>query len=106
MEKKSRDEERAEKRRIWEAHLKSWKESGLSQAKFCREKELEARRFLYWKKRIMPQKASFVEIAISRPSYSAVSPISIVVGGHYRIEIQEGFNPASLEQVLKVVGGL
>lgn len=100
--------ERAEKRRYWEGLLKSWKESGLTQAQYCREKNLPVHRFLYWRKLILPENtpATLVELPIPGPMPNRLSPISVVVDGRCRIEIARGFDPATLEQVLRVVCGL
>lgn len=102
---KNRAAERAEKRRLWEVRLKNWKASGLSQAQYCREHGLGVHRFIYWKKRIMPEKISLVELPI--PGLLRSLPaLCLVVGEHYRIEIQEGFDAASLQQVIRIVNGL
>jgi len=43
---------RAEKRDFWSAHLKDWKESGLSQCRYCREHGLNIHTFRYWRARV------------------------------------------------------
>ena len=104
--------ERRKKQRFWDEHLCGWKESGLSQSAYCREHGLKLHRFLYWKKRLLPEKTavSMVELPISvlktRRLLPSAPPICIVFGGRCRIEIPPGFDPASLEAVLRVVGRL
>jgi len=52
--------------KIWETHLKNWKESGLSQAEYCRQNGMNKDTFGKWKKRLMQEAAGnrFVEIAV------------------------------------------
>ena len=102
---KSRAAERAEKRRLWENRLRDWNTSGLTQSEYCREHGLRVNQFIYWKKRVMPGTVTLVEISTPKPLRSSPD-ISLLVGAHYRIEIPEGFDPASLELVIRVVSRL
>jgi len=110
---KTRAAERAEKLRYWKDQLEKWKGSGLTQAQYCRENNLRVHRFLYWRKRILPEKppqVSLVELPIQRAVSEPLPPhgvaISLVVDGHYRIEIDKGFDPATLDQVIRIVSRL
>jgi len=63
------------RRRFWAGHLQGWKQSGLSQAEYCRQHQLSATTFAWWKTRGTPpvpaapretpreQDGSFVELA-------------------------------------------
>jgi hypothetical protein len=58
-------------------------------------------------KRLLPDRGSLVEVPIRlglRASFPAA--ISVVIGGYYRIEIHDGFDPCSLELVIRIVSGL
>jgi hypothetical protein len=110
---KTRAAERAEKRRYWKDQLEKWKGGGLTQAQYCRENNLSVHCFLYWRKRILPAKppqVSLVELPIPRPVSGPLPPhgvaISLVVDGHYRIEIDKGFDPATLDQVIRILSRL
>jgi len=98
-----------EKQRYWNEHLCKWKESGLSQSAYCREHELNLYRFIYWKKRLFPERTpvSMVELPVSARDSSflfpATPPLCIVLGGRCRIEVHPGFDPACLEAVLRVL---
>ena len=104
----NRAAERAEKRRYWEEELKNWKESGLTQAEYCRDKDLHVHQFLYWRKRIFPEKSSatLVELPVRATTPCRSSAITLVVDGSFRIEIGEGFDPLMLEQVVRIVSRL
>jgi transposase len=104
--------ERQEKQRYWGGHLSKWKESGLSQSAYCREHQLNLHRFIYWKKRQSPenQRISMVELPISTRDVSCLfpqnPPLCILFGDRCRIEVRPGFDRASLEAVLRVLGRL
>ncbi len=86
---KNRAAESAEKRRYWEEELRSWKESGRTQAEYCRDKNLHVHQFLYWRKRIFPQKtnATLVELPMRGSLPAPSSAITVVVDGCCRVEI-------------------
>jgi hypothetical protein len=104
--------ERQEKQQYWDEHLSRWNESGLSQSAYCREHQLNLHRFIYWKKRRFPETTSvcLVELPISTREkaclLSAIPPLCIVFGSRCRIELRPGFDPASLEAVLRVLSRL
>lgn len=106
---KSRTAERNQKRKYWEAHLKRWESSGISQSAYCRQNQLRLNRFIYWKKRCFSpeSRVSLVEWPVPRQeeALSAFfgSPLCVVIGTRYRIEIQAGFDPALLESVVRVL---
>lgn len=107
---KPREIEREEKRRFWEGQLQCWKEGGLSQAQFCRQNDLKVSQFLYWKKRLLPDSlpGQLVELPIPKFQRSGLlsfgSPIGLIIADKYRIEIDRGFDPETLHQVLRVLG--
>lgn len=37
---------------FWQHHLAQWQASGLSQAGYCRQQELSAHKFSYWKRKL------------------------------------------------------
>ncbi len=102
--KKRREVERAEKRLFWEAHLRKWKASGLSQAEYCRKNNLKANRLLYWKKRIPCGEisATLVELPIQKSMFSS-SPLYLSINGVYRIEINQGFDSDTLDRVIRIL---
>jgi hypothetical protein len=106
---KTRCAERNQKRKFWEAHLKSWESSGTSQSAYCRQHQLRLNCFIYWKKRrsFREPGVSLVEWPVARPEGPAsaffAAPLSVVIGTRYRIEIHSGFDPALLESVVRVL---
>ena len=107
------DRESTGKRRYWEKHLKEWRESGLSQAEYCRRHDLRVYQFTYWKKRLnsgTPAGVEAVELVVGGLGFSpggACSPIRIMVGnGRFQIEVTTGFEPSLLRQVVRILAGV
>jgi hypothetical protein len=100
---------RAEKRRFWEDHLGKLEASGLSQAEYCRRNNLALKNLGYWKRRIKSRNpsVSFVELPALRQLPSSLfpisSPLSLVIGGRFRVEIQRGFEHDTLEELIRTL---
>ena len=43
---------RTERGRFWQRHLRQWRQSGLSQAQYCRQHRLSVPAFGWWKRRL------------------------------------------------------
>ena len=97
------------RRRSWREHVRKWQESGLTQAEYCRRNGIDRWRMLYWKKRFSQSEPeiSFVEIGLS-PSCMAQRShfLRVWVSGRHLIEIESGFDPAVLQQVVCALEGL
>lgn len=95
-----------ERRRFWEQHLREWKSSGLSQAEYCRQNKVSPKSFLYWKRRekAVSEPVCLVEVPVQRqplvPIPSPSTPVRLLVGNRYRIEIEKNFNADALDQLL------
>ena len=96
---------------FWEKELAEWGSSGLSALEYCRLKGLGRHKFFYWKKKLSkaPESVEFIEIPRVKADHKTKEnkrPDLIVRKGQFAVEISPGFDPASLETVLKVIGGL
>ena len=108
MAKNTRAVESAAKRQYWEKQLARWKESGLSQAAYCRRHHLKVHQMVYWKKKFAdptpkatPQFVRLdLEPVMNRPTPSTPTTLRLVVGDFFTIEVGKGFDPATLEQLL------
>lgn len=93
-----------ERDKFWEGHLRQWKSSGLSQAEYCRENELNSKTFGYWKrkKKFAGDALCLVEIPVQRqPIVSYCStPVRLMVGSRYRIEVEKNFDTEALDQLI------
>jgi hypothetical protein len=98
--------ELAEKRRLWQGRLDEWKASGLTQAGYCRLHNLDTRNFQYWKKKIEPKScasATLIEVPAGILSQWTSNQLCLVVDRRYRIEIPQGFDANTLQQLIGVL---
>ncbi len=58
---------------FWKPHLDGWRDSGLSQAAYCREHGLHLKCFAYWRRKLCP------ELALSSAPTSMPAVVPIVV---------------------------
>ncbi len=101
-----------ETRELWRNHIHSWQESGLSQAEFCRQNNLKPRQFLYWKKRILgtpipTELQTFAELPFGKifenRDRSLLGALRLEIRSGYRIEIEKGFDPGTLLELIRVL---
>ncbi len=109
MSETNEDEKYGEKYQYWQPHISAWKQSGISQADFCRRHGLNIKIFGYWKRKLCsrPDGVSFVPVAIKPPhpaSMKSDSSLRIVTGNGLSIEVGDGFNAATLRQLLDTIG--
>lgn len=107
--------------RFWRGHLQRWQRSGLSQAQYCRQQQLSAAAFGWWKgqlfrRRTSPEPASaprpiggwsgsFVELTVSgedqAPAREAV--YEIVLPDHRQLRLGSSFEPERVRQLLALL---
>jgi len=114
-----------DKRVFWRRHISAWRESGLSQAAFCRKYDLKAFQFSYWKKQIanngeagdcgvggapvtlvqLPLKTQVMEQDEGHVPSKAV-PVELRVAGRYPVTIPDGFDPGNLKRLIQLLESL
>jgi|TARA_B100001971_G_C18242220_1_gene571670 hypothetical protein len=102
----SRSESLDEKEQHWRKQLRLWRQSGLNQAAFCREHNLNRWRFSYWKKKLpagSEGEISFVKLPAMSVSTTAPDSISVMLGENYRVEITSNFEAGTLGRLLDVL---
>ncbi len=95
------------KRQFWQVRLEEWKDSGITQAEYCRRHNLDTRNFQYWKKRLLPKAdiATLVELPaklLLSPGL-ADSPISLLIDTRFRVEVPRGFDAETLGRLIDVL---
>lgn len=106
MTSQSRAEAIAEKRRFWEQQIQHWKDSGLTQIEFCRRHNLKAHQLTYWKKRFhrKQEPVSLIELQWGSALQSGICPRStalrLILNDQFRIDIDRGFDPVTLQQLV------
>ena len=80
----------------------------MSQAKYCRSNALVKSRFWYWRKRFDQHDThdvTFVPISIPTGGPSQRSgAIRVITPNGYRIELENGFDPDRMRQLIDAVG--
>ena len=98
--------ENRQKRKFWQAHVKAWKDSNLSQAEYCRRQGLKTHRLCYWinkKSEKSDHPLALVEIPIRKLPARIDVALKLTIGNHYQIEIADHFSPVTLEQILQTL---
>ena len=95
-----------EKHKYWKQHLNLWQGSGLSQAEYCRQNNLNKNQWGYWKKRYVQTESTteFISLPMSQNFVlSGHSPVKLIINDQYRIELDRGFDPTTLKLVLATI---
>jgi hypothetical protein len=106
MATKSRSAELAAKRRYWKKQIESWQESGLTQTEYCHRNNLKKHQLTYWKKKFITSESavSFVQLQVNSNLQAnelpTRSPLHLIIHDHYRIQIERGFDPIALQQLI------
>jgi hypothetical protein len=99
----------AEKKLFWQAHVKGYEQSGISQSEYCRSKGLSLRNFGYWKKKYFRKSPmAFVPVAVKTSPFpvSLSGPsLKLLTRTGFGIEIGDGFKPETLRKLLDTLAG-
>jgi hypothetical protein len=106
MVKQTREERNKDKREYWTRQITLWEKSGLSQIEYCKRNNLSRHVFTYWKCKgnKKQESLSFVPVlrkpTLNQIPVNRIAPIRIMLGSRYRIEIEDGFSPDTLGQLM------
>ena len=113
MRQETKQDRNHSKKRFWQAHIRAWNKSGLSQNEYCNRNTLKPSQFCYWKKslRIDPVApvAKFFPIPVQ--SLEAVDcPRSTDSGltisfDKITIKLRNDFDATALSKAVAVLGG-
>ncbi len=95
-----------QKCKFWQAHVKAWKDSNLSQAEYCRRQGLKTHRLCYWvnkKSAKSDHPLALVEIPTQKIPTPSDAALKLIVDNRYQVEIADHFSPATLEQILQTL---
>jgi hypothetical protein len=109
---------RTERGRFWQRHLQQWRQSGLSQAQYCRQHQLCLGTFGWWKGRLsatgrLAQSAAgrespFVELTLNAPEAAAAAGTAvyeIVLSRQRCLRLGGSFEPERVRQLLQLLEG-
>jgi transposase-like protein len=95
-------------REFWSRHVRAWRDSGLTQARYCRRHRLTRGTLGYWASALRRSESveeplvevGHTDVTHQRPS----SAIELgVEGGRYLLRLWPGVDPAHLREVLSVL---
>ena len=111
MADKTWQEKLIQKERFWQAHIKAWKKSGLSQNAYSRRNKLSSSQFGYWKKKINRQTrpVNFFPVSIQSQKIQSEfannkSGLTIFLKNGIRIELSNDFTATTLVKVVDALG--
>ena len=96
------------KSEYWQQHLKDWKKSGQARTAYCSQNNLRLTTFDYWRKKLREPtgQIKLVQVPTSGRLSIDSTGIRLIVNEHYLIEVENGFCPSTLCQLIKVVRSL
>ena len=97
-----------DRRRQFEEHIRRWRGSGLTQTEYCRRHELKWSTFHYWRKRLeaTSQAVTLVQVPIGLNGDGSIlsgQGLTLLLGGHYKVEIGDHFNSATLVRLVETL---
>ena len=87
--------------------IEEWKESGLSAAKWCRQRGLRYNQFDHWRRQTPPKTNSFdISSFVEVGSESTLIAGVVIEYQDLRIRLDKNFDTDTLRQCLKTIRGL
>lgn len=106
MATERRHNQLTEKQKRWQHHVEQWSKSGISQAEYCRQNNLNVRCFHYFKSRLQQKNLPVQFVQVPVEPVSAPSILKLNTGSGFQVEIPDGFSQVTLAKVLQVIGGI
>ena len=92
---------------FWHEHIKKWKESGLSQATYCRQNGISRDAF-NWRKRRLEKSSNSRLTKVPMQTVSEIihddSALELSINGKLKVRVDRNFNPELLQRLLKTLG--
>ncbi|MDD5277864.1 MAG: IS66 family insertion sequence element accessory protein TnpB [Methylovulum sp.] len=91
----------------WSAHIEAWQASGLAQADYCRQQQLNPKTFSarlceYRRgKPVSPPSPAFIPVQVQVP---ASEPLVLRHAGGHRLELPSGISAAWLAELWRCLG--
>jgi len=91
-----------QKRQYWQAHNEAYRKSGQTQEAYCKQNHLNLKTFAYWRHRLKKEAVPVKLVQLPTPVQQPPTALRLVVNG-YGIEVADGFNAATLAEVVCVL---
>ena len=99
-----------EKAKYWETVFEEQATSKKSIAAFCKERDIRPSQYYWWRRRLKndnPQSNAtegFIELLTASGNTSvSSSDISLICDNRFRLQLNPGFDPTTLKQILAVL---
>ena len=92
---------------FWKNHLNIWKKRKISQAKYCKQNNLNQNMFSKWKRILSTdkEKLSLVELPLTAIKHETLcSEIELIINESIKIRLDDNFNQELLKKILKIFG--
>lgn len=89
------------KRDDWQAQVRAWRESGLSQVAYCAAHGLKPHQLSYWVKRETTQTDTLTFVAVSVPPPQDTGGLVLRGAGHWQLHLPAQASPAWLADLMK-----
>lgn len=102
------------KEKLWSARIDEWKRSGLSQRRYCEERQVSLSTFQWWRTRLRapehetPEHSALVELSVPGRGTGGSdehAPAIRIAVGTYSVSVPIGFSAPELARVLNVLDG-
>lgn len=93
--------------KYWHDHIENWKQSGLSQSKYCRLNKIPLSSFATRKNKHDRKKKttnSLVEVKIPAKDFGSSCKIELRLPGNIQLLIQEDIDPRRLREIVLAFG--
>ncbi len=88
---------------FWKTHIDQWTGSRLSQIEYCRQNGLRPNRLTYWKIKFAKPNRPTGLVQVPVPTHFRQAGLKLNIGRELQVEIPDGFNKETLEQILSVL---
>ncbi len=97
----------------WQSIIEDWKQSGLTQAEYCRQHRIKVSHFYFWKNQLKKKmkhrqpesQGVFLPVVLESAPSDTVSLLRIRVGG-VEIDVSHQTDPVLLQKTVQWLGGL
>ena len=93
--------------KYWDDHIENWKQSGLSQSKYCRVNNIPLSSFATRKSKHVRKKknsSSLVELEMPANDFRLSGKIELRLPGNIQLLLQEDIDPQRLREIVLVFG--
>ena len=102
------DAKKTKNRQMWEKRVSEYKKSVLSVPKWCEENNISKSALGYWIRKLnkeIPESSfenKWLSVELSASTKKTYPPILVTIG-HLTIEVIEGFNQKTFEDIVKIL---